>query len=548
MPPFRIGINMAGAVSAGAYTAGVLDFLIEALDAWHDAKLGRQSVPMHEVSIEVMSGASAGGMCAAIGAVSLYDRPSTAGANSKLFHTWVDEIDISDLLELQDLTADPVVRSVLDCTKLQQVADSVLQLSSPVRRPFVSRQLALFLTLTNLRGIPYSVDFAQGGSFEEHINYYADQIQFEVLEPATAPRSNLSYALRTNDLASHEWTQLKRAALATGAFPVMLAPRILPRQKREYDDRMWTIATDNKAEGYQNQTTVPPAWGSPGPEATFDTVNVDGGATDNNPFECARRFLAGLDGKLHNDRNGFRATAAVLTVAPFPGNDQFNRSYDATQASALGSTLPALFGALINQSRFQGESLSLLSDPSVFSRFVIAPRDENYPEMPALQCAALDAFGGFLARGFRNRDYHLGRRNCQRFLRDYFVLPVENPVISHGLGADKVGLSAAFKAADPNVPRPAGINTDAWMPIIPLCAGLDQEVPYPKRVQITQGDVEKIVDSAIARLSAVAKRFYDGQGVLATIVGWEAQLFLKFKVKSWLRSKITDALRSTHGL
>lgn len=28
---FKIGVTMAGAVSAGAYTAGVLDFLIEAL-------------------------------------------------------------------------------------------------------------------------------------------------------------------------------------------------------------------------------------------------------------------------------------------------------------------------------------------------------------------------------------------------------------------------------------------------------------------------------------------------------------------------------------
>ena len=31
---FRIGINMAGAISAGAYTAGALDFLIQALDEW----------------------------------------------------------------------------------------------------------------------------------------------------------------------------------------------------------------------------------------------------------------------------------------------------------------------------------------------------------------------------------------------------------------------------------------------------------------------------------------------------------------------------------
>jgi hypothetical protein len=38
MASFRVGINMAGAISAGAYTAGVLDFLTEALDAWYKAK------------------------------------------------------------------------------------------------------------------------------------------------------------------------------------------------------------------------------------------------------------------------------------------------------------------------------------------------------------------------------------------------------------------------------------------------------------------------------------------------------------------------------
>ena len=30
-----LGLALAGAVSGGAYTAGVLDCLVEALDAWH---------------------------------------------------------------------------------------------------------------------------------------------------------------------------------------------------------------------------------------------------------------------------------------------------------------------------------------------------------------------------------------------------------------------------------------------------------------------------------------------------------------------------------
>jgi hypothetical protein len=31
---FKIAINMAGAISAGAYTAGVLDYLMQALEEW----------------------------------------------------------------------------------------------------------------------------------------------------------------------------------------------------------------------------------------------------------------------------------------------------------------------------------------------------------------------------------------------------------------------------------------------------------------------------------------------------------------------------------
>jgi predicted acylesterase/phospholipase RssA len=72
---FQIGLTMSGAISAGAYTAGVLDFLIEALDAWEDARNGpdADTVPGHRVGIKVMSGASAGAITAAIGAIALVD-------------------------------------------------------------------------------------------------------------------------------------------------------------------------------------------------------------------------------------------------------------------------------------------------------------------------------------------------------------------------------------------------------------------------------------------------------------------------------------------
>ena len=65
---------MAGAISAGAYTAGVMDFLIEALEDWQGRKNnGEANVPSHHVEIPVIGGASAGGMTGIITASAIYD-------------------------------------------------------------------------------------------------------------------------------------------------------------------------------------------------------------------------------------------------------------------------------------------------------------------------------------------------------------------------------------------------------------------------------------------------------------------------------------------
>src|SRR3974390_2880921 len=82
---FQIGLTMSGAISAGAYTAGVLDFLIEALDAWEDARNGpdADTVPNHRVGIKVMSGASAGAITAAVSAIALVQAEDADGKRKK---------------------------------------------------------------------------------------------------------------------------------------------------------------------------------------------------------------------------------------------------------------------------------------------------------------------------------------------------------------------------------------------------------------------------------------------------------------------------------
>ena len=62
-PPrtFELGMVLGGTVSAGAYTAGALDFLLEALEAWH-----ADAHAPHRVVIKTAAGTSGGAVCASI--------------------------------------------------------------------------------------------------------------------------------------------------------------------------------------------------------------------------------------------------------------------------------------------------------------------------------------------------------------------------------------------------------------------------------------------------------------------------------------------------
>src|SRR4051794_36715675 len=69
---YEIGLAMAGAISAGAYSAGVVDFLFQALDEWELAKRDDpDNVPNHAVCIRAAAGASAGSITAALAAVAV---------------------------------------------------------------------------------------------------------------------------------------------------------------------------------------------------------------------------------------------------------------------------------------------------------------------------------------------------------------------------------------------------------------------------------------------------------------------------------------------
>lgn len=492
---FGIGLVMAGAVSAGSYTAGVVDFLMEALECWERRKRGDDpEAPRHHAEIRVATGASAGSITAAVFSSSLreaaYPVPG-APKPSPLYRTWVELVDISGLLDNGDLERNPEIRSALNSTRLDDISDEVLGQQAWSRPAedwpaYVANPLHLYFTITNLRGVPYSIYFQGEEGSRYGMSLHADYMHF-CLGPEGKATDTALPLEAVPGLTGH-WRTMKEAALASAAFPVGLAARKLSRTGTlEYDTRLWPIPQSAPAQPgepcvCQTQEAILPAWPEPWPSGepprtqwSFEFVNVDGGVANNEPFELARRCLAEDDARL--PRRADQANRAVILVDPFPNEAAVDFGYQAERQLGLFPTLSALMGAVTSQLRFKTEELELAKNPEVFSRFIVAPtRWEGAGEQRrraryALASGGLGGFGGFLAEAYRDHDYRLGRRNCQQFLRRIFILDEDNPVFQGAwteAQKDKLRLS---------------IDGQRYLPIIPLfdaCAEEMPEPPWPK--------------------------------------------------------------------
>ncbi|MBL8839235.1 MAG: patatin-like phospholipase family protein [Alphaproteobacteria bacterium] len=471
---FEIGLCCAGAISAGAYAAGVFDFLVEALDAWHAAKANGEAVPRHQVQLRIVTGASAGGMNAAILAASAPYRFPAAGpratagdrARNPFYRAWVDEIDIAKLLATDDLERDGF-RSLLNSIPLRRIAADIVEHGpasglAAIARPWLLDPLPVLLTVTNLRGVPYAVAF-KGGS-PHGMRIHADTLGFmarsaEASAGAVPPDAiDLPFARSASD---PRWGALVQAALATGAFPVALRPGEILRPAADYKYRFAQYLPGEAAPSFISPDgTLPDPYAFP---------CVDGGLINNEPFEMARTALAGLDGR--NERDGAKARRAVIMLDPFveaPGEGP------AELGPSIARIAVAMFTALKDQARFKPESLLLAMREDVFSRFLIAPK--RYPDgaarggaavegVEAMASGGLGGFLGFFSREYRHHDFMLGRSNCQAFLRNVFALPESNTVFDAETRA-----SRKWRCRD----------DPKFVPIVPLVGALaEDEYPSP---------------------------------------------------------------------
>lgn len=417
--PFEIALVLAGAVACGSYLAGFLDQFLDALDEWEKRKTNNPDAPSHEIKIKVISGSSAGGMSGAIFLREAFRRAELREKNpelkdlskdSLLKKAWVDSIDIKDLLESRDLAKSNVVESLLDCTRIDEVANEILCENNKypdwVRIPYFHDEIKLYLTLTNLKGLAYKLKFTSDtNSGHQYINH-ADYEYFNFNETLYREKNS-----QWNSL----WEKLKERAKATGAFPIALKPReIKERCFSFYKNRL-----KEEGRGLEKHLDV-------NEEGDFSFYAIDGGTINNEPFDLAKSVWAVYDKndnfiELGNFESG---KSCVLMVDPFPGEGIMESS---PKSGWFYSFIPDLISTLLNQSRFRADELRAWSEQEEGTRFLVMPRKEEKGILSTkpLKGGFLGGFGGFFSKKFREHDYELGKANCQSFLESYFSLPVE---------------------------------------------------------------------------------------------------------------------------
>jgi hypothetical protein len=533
---FQLALVMGGTVSAGAYTAGAVDFLIEALDAFELEKVN-SGQRYHDLVLNVMAGTSGGAVTAAIMARALaysfppcwYGAAAPAGLPvNPLYDVWVRQLDLMPMLGTSDISPGNIP-SLLDGAVIDAAAKSIeayegIALATP--RKWLGAPLTVLLTHTNLSGVPVKIDFG-GGQSQSFIDH-ADHARFALCYPGQpaylTPRPD-EFTVTFAGIKLPQavgWDVLGQFAMASAAFPLGFPTRQLDRPIAHYQNRIVEYV-EGAAGGYR---VVQPDWTAmlntnAAPNVGWVRYSaVDGGVADNEPIELARTALAGFDG--HNPRAADEANRAVWLIDPFAGEADMG----AFNIAGLGPTGSATLTTLLQQSNYSTADLILAVDPDVYSRYMLSAQRDGFSGGAALATGGISAFLGFACEAFRAHDYFLGRQNCQNFLKSVFRQAADNPVFNGWTKAQKTQWADA----------------DGMLPMIPLfgnAATAESRPAWPAGAlnpEIFRGAIDARYKAILA--ASLPDNFWD------RILGALAGLFTETPVANVIIKLINQALQA----
>src|SRR5215469_11316239 len=335
--PKRLAITISGAVSLGCFEAGVLYEVLSAIKQ-HNQNEDTKKDPNQRIEVDVLTGASAGGMTATIAAQKLmFDATALDGAYQNSFYRpWVLDVDLEGLLALQ--SAEDPTHSILSSDFVETISRKYLTqryqshiVPAATRHAAAADRIHLGLALSNLNGVNYSKPTFPSGSF----NYTRYQDQFSKKIEADSDREDV-------------WEPLRNAAVSCGAFPFAFRMKELFRHRSEYPD------------------ADPAAFGSEVETFTY----TDGGVFQNEPLGMAKNFVDEIDDHLNVD------TRFYLFVSPGIRSATNDSTFAEKGANYRGAAV-ALAKSIFQQARFHdwitAESVNAQVD--LFNRRAIGLKD-----------------------------------------------------------------------------------------------------------------------------------------------------------------------------
>lgn len=504
VPTLSLALSLAGGVSGGCWSAGTLDFLVEALDAWEQARGTDALVPSHRVLLHAMAGTSAGAQAAALLAmglrsafapVRLSDETTTPphALHNPLYSGWVLGASAADLLDERDGCRRRFT-SVLDGSCTDEIADRVLAavggLPQRAPRAWVADPLRLRFSVTNLDGIPLEVP--SDGPLRA-FRLHADTLRYALtgLGQVGAPVAShdelvLAYPARPADLRD-AWVPLARGAAASGAFSVLLPERTMEWPMQAY--LPVRLITPPSVLQPAPLHTLEPLW--PKLDVPANTLlrftAADGGILVNDPIDLARDGLPGAEPA---------PMAVVVSVHPLLHSLRREPPPDGALRGGLPHRLiGALVAAVLRDALVSPADAVAATSVLAPTRFLLAPMRAHAPRdktAHALAGASLGGFGGYLDERYRRHDFQLGRSNAQWALRHELTLPEKHPLFAGWTDAQR----DAYRVDGPSGPE---------LPIVPLMPPLRDAIEPVLRWPADLDPLPALAPAVQRRLDAIVE-------------------------------------------
>lgn len=397
----KLAIVISGAVSLGSYEAGVMYEVLEAI-AKHNESVENEE---EHIEIDVITGASAGGMTACILAQHLIcgDQPPQNNPtqslrepyNNPLYNAWVKDVDIRQLLEV-DL--DNQKFSLLQTSVVEEIGKRYLkdrpQLNA--KHPAAASEIYVGIAMSNLSGYNFFLETEYERSSQDtdekegtsRFAYTRYKDQFVCMarrhesgdltlseidrETIRDPKINQEF-INWKEFRNTNWTELREVGLSSGAFPFAFQVRNIKR--------FGGLSKRSNRQG--------------------NYLYTDGGVFENEPIGMAKFLVDQID--RNRDSNDKRY---YLYIAP--GQRELPENSFNQENGNLLKTGITLLSSIFHQARFQDWIMEDMDAP-VF--FITASNFELIGDV-------FSAFAGFLEEKFRAYDYNIGRERSQYEMSD----------------------------------------------------------------------------------------------------------------------------------